>query len=68
MSKSNKLEAFFKGGDYDGKTTWLDKAYPTLIHLAEWKTQSGELLRSEKAKYKLVTKGPPLRYELSEPN
>ena len=68
MSQSNKLEAVFKGGDYDGKTTWLDNAYHTLIHLSEWKTQSGEVLQAKKAKYKLVSKGPPLRYELSEPN
>jgi hypothetical protein len=68
MSQTNKLEAVFKGGDYDGKTTWLEKAHPTLIHLSEWKTQSGEVLQAEKAKYKLVSRGPPLGYELSEPN
>ena len=65
MSKANKFEAVFKGGDYDGKTTWLDQAYPELSQVVEWKDQSGKVLRTETSKYKLISNGLPLQYEIS---
>lgn len=64
MSVSDKLEAQFIGGDYDGKTILIDKAHQNLTLFMEWGSESGKSERQEIATYKLISSGHPLKYEL----
>lgn len=55
--------ARFFGGQLDGLSADLDKAYPEFIPLLPHKNEKGEIIKQKKFFYKLASNGPPLRYE-----
>lgn len=63
----NKLKAVLVGGRRDGETLMLEEAHPRLSAVIQRKNKEGagfvEIYRSD---YKLVSEGPPLRYESEE--
>jgi len=64
----NTLTAIFIGGDRDGTTVELKGAHPTIISTLAGATDGGMLLADRiVSRYTLVSKGPPLRNEVSTP-
>lgn len=65
----NKLKAVLVGGKRDGETLMLDEAYPRLSAVIQRMNKEGggfeEIYKSD---YKLVSEGPPLRYEAEDSN
>ncbi len=60
----NNLEAVFIGGDRDGQTVMLDKPHPEMSSLVRVMERTGEFREVFRTNYKLVSNGPPLRYEV----
>jgi hypothetical protein len=58
-----KFAAEFIGGDLDGTTLEIPNSDREISIVQEWKLSSGNLGRMETFRYKLVSEGPPLRYE-----
>ena len=65
-SQPDKLEAVFIGGDYSGQTILVNEAHPILCSVHELRLMSGETIRAVRMQYKLVSHGPPLRYEVDQ--
>lgn len=61
--QENKLKALFKGGDYDGKTVLLPKAFPALSLKME--VVGSPDTRVELGRYRLASESP-LVYEFEK--
>lgn len=64
--KPGYLEAVFSGGDVNGKTIWVEKPFPIFDLVQETRLPTGETICTVTMTYKLVSDGPPLRYELMD--
>ncbi|MEO5802805.1 MAG: hypothetical protein ABIR24_04690 [Verrucomicrobiota bacterium] len=58
-----KLEAVFIGGDRDGKTILVDHPHKALSSVVQHMLKTGEFVEVCRFDYKLVSNGPPLRYQ-----
>jgi len=62
----NKLEAVFIGGDRNGATVTIDKPHPEMTSVVRVMERNGQFREVFRTKYKLVSYGPPLRYEADD--
>jgi hypothetical protein len=63
---NNQLEAIFAGGPLDGELLLLETARPELKGGTKAQQKEGGFQKPFKGKYKLVSKGPPLRYMFAD--
>jgi len=61
-----KFEAIIGGPFYDGMKIMLHEPNKEMIHIIQAMDKTGQMIEVCRVKYRLISEGPPLRYEVCD--